>query len=654
MVIFRILPSERNRVLDRRAANGIRGGFLVHLLPQSSLPACLMPPTHPAGPLYDSADVFCDAAVVRCRALRRDPSFSPTARSIARAIQHHALADFLKARAEVAVDPSLAKAVRFAQVGSDWVGIVPHIARILASADDCQHGQAPTPAAKILTALVTETHLAPPNSSAARVLGALWSETAAPYLLHLSSWLEHGTVHDASGDFFIHRDVDAVVEAGKPPGHAFIVDHSRLPDFVTAESAHRIFFAGNVVNCIKRFGVSADTEAGLPGRGLTPQPEALPMAVRPDAVEYALRMPADADLVRRMMERDGAANVDLAMEAASRVWREASAARLSRLLPFSSLAPYLCALREYLLLGNGLFWSVFFAKFRDFSVCLHSGMTQAEVEAAERGLEYVIQSSLADVESPLGAPCVLQMAVSDDGAVVPCFELPFPVSAVVADCVERYQMTSAVAFGTRRVVLELEHCYSLLAAALRSNGSGSLKSVGGRARPLKSRTRTILKRCLMLRMRQSRFMQAFDDYLQVDVYESGFKPLLALTQKRVAPDSKSKGTEFDDIRAAHLQAVAGWVSQSLASSPSVKARLDAICGTCMELCEIVRRLLDDPGQGDDWRLDGLEASFKQNARLFVLLVGGGGMQNKMGNARVASLLWRCDWDGELSREVSYS
>lgn len=76
--------------------------------------------------------------------------------------------------------------------------------------------------------------------------------------------------------------------------------------------------------------------------------------------------------------------------------------------------------------------------------------------------------------------------------------------------------------------------------------------------------------------------------------------------------------------------------------------------TCMELGEVVRRVLDEPAHGDDWKLDGLEASFDQNARLFFLLDCGGGMQNKMGNAQAPALLWRCDCGGELSRDVSYS
>lgn len=217
-----------------------------------------MPPTYSSGAFYDYVDVMCYATVTLCRALRADPSRSPQRALSPRRIQLQTLVHFLAVRAQVAVNLLLLQSEIFNPVGSEWVETVPNVTPILAAVGAGNHGEAPTPAARILTALVAVTKPEPPISSTVRDLGAFWSKTAALYLLHLSSCLEHETIQDAAGDIFIHRDVDAAIEASSP-GRAFNVDlHNAI-----VENSCRITFAGNIDHWSKCFGVCADAQAGL-------------------------------------------------------------------------------------------------------------------------------------------------------------------------------------------------------------------------------------------------------------------------------------------------------------------------------------------------------------------------------------------------------
>lgn len=108
-----------------------------------------------------------------------------------------------------------------------------------------------------------------------------------------------------------------------------------------------------------------------------------------------------------------------------------------------------------------------------------------------------------------------------------------------------YQAAFPVAFGARRAVLDLGYCYYLLATQLRSNGGGGFKSVGGGARPLKARSRAILKRYIMLRMRKSRFMpvQAFAYFLAV-LYEYGLEAVARHCQKKRRPTAEARATNL--------------------------------------------------------------------------------------------------------------
>jgi hypothetical protein len=596
-----------------------------------------MPSRHAAGPAHDRAGEFCVRVGAACRHVRRDGSASPLAHALARAVQHHALSPYMRSCAAAAADPSRADA-RHEKVEGDWLELTPSLDRLVSAASGARETAS---AAAVLSCIAAELHGVPRGSHASGVINALWRDVFAAYAAHLTQWLEGGTVHDAAGDFFICRDVDGAREArpGMPPGHTFYVDLDRLPSFVTPDIAGRVFFAGHIVNCIQRFDVKLAPSEGEACRAADESQTSRTLHEVNGTVARTGSLRRTA--IQRMV--DDGRSVGLSLEAASLFWRDAASRRLSQLMPFSSLETYLCALREYLLLGNERFWRSFFAQLRGVRHVFHADMTGTEVDAAERCLERFVETSLADADADSGVPCILRVAVGSDGQLRPHFDVPFPASAVIANSAAKYSQAFAVAFGVRRVVHELEQCYSSILAATRVlvRARGGLQHVTSTP-PAR---RTLLRRCTLLRMRMSRFMQAFDDYLQADVFETGFRPLRKRVRRAgdAAGDAASpSSSDLDDIVAAHTATVDGWVSQSLARSEAVQRRLDEICESCLGLCQFVERVVEGTADDEDRHGGRLELAFEQNAHLLVRVVSS--LQGRVGSATVSALLLRLDWD----------
>lgn len=583
---------------------------------------------HVAGPTHTTAGILCESIVAECRRIRRDEAQSPVAHALARAVHYHAVLPFIRSTSAAAADLSCVHD-KHENAESSWLDIGSSLQRVVASTST--PSQICT-AANVLSCIADEMKILRRATHTSHILNAIWQDVFASYSVHLRQWLNSGTVLDASSDFFICRNVDSAADglSGMPPGHTFCIAYQRLPSFVTHEIAESIFFAGHVVNCFLRFDIDVHLTA-------------LPAKVDSDVHR---RSKGDYDACGRRSCVDTAihhiagsgADVGLSVEAASIMWRSAASARMSRLMPHSSITKYLRSLREYLLLGSEQFWRAFFSHLRSMRHLLQSDMKQVEVNAAEQSLEHIVDVALADTSSNSEIPCILRFAVESDGQLSPCFDLPFPASAVITNTAGKYSQAFSVAFGVRGVVYALEQCYRSIVEALRRPVSCDEEL------PNSDRTyqdqRFFIQKCALLRMRMSRFMQAFDDYLQVDVFETGFQWLL--NQLERAEDTRGSClVTFDAIVAAHTSTMDRWLLESFADSDAIQRRLKALFETCFGLCELTDSIISGKRMSSHQGYR-LEAAFDRNAELLIRMFAG--LQGRIGSSKVSILLMKTDWD----------
>jgi Gamma tubulin complex component C-terminal len=592
-----------------------------------------MSPGHIAGPRHDHARLVCDIIVANCRRIRRDEGQSPVAHALARAIQCHSTLPFQRSCSAAEADVSLAHA-EHEEAERNWLESVPSLQCALATTFAA--GTSST-AASILSCISSELNMLQRNSHASRTLAAIWQDVYSSYSGHLLQWLNCGTVHDASGDFFIYRNADETQTGltGMPGGHSFSIAWKRLPNFISRENAERIFFAGHVANCILRFDVDCGHRAL--DSDLSHVSSSTAISDADEVAEAVFRVGnggRQASVTASHLALRGA-EVDIAFEAASMLWRNTASMRMSRLLPQSSIGMYLRSLREYLLLGNEQFWRSFFVQLRSVRHMLRAEMTPSDINAAERALEHAIDLALTETSSSASVPCILRFVVETSGQLSPYFDIPFPASAIIAQSAAKYSQAFAVAFGIRGVVLELELCYGSIVAALRLPASSSWPGSG-----LSPEQRGMLHRCALLRMRMSRFMQALDDYLQVDVFETVFRSLRGHLES-TGNSTRSREILFDDVVVAHNYAVDRWLTESFVDSDAIQRRLDALWEACLSLCQFTNYVVSGHSvSSHEGHL--LEATFDRNAELLIRLLSS--LQGRIGSAKVSSLLLRLDWD----------
>lgn len=593
---------------------------------------------HVAGPTHAAAGLACDAVVAVCRRVRRDDRSSPVARALARAVHQHAVLTYVRSCSAAGANLTFADC-KHELAERNWLDILPSLQRITASV---LPGFESCTAARILSSIADEMRVVARDTDASRTLNAIWRDVFACYSGHLIQWLNFGTVHDASGDFFVCRNVDSssVSEnAGMPPGHTFRIAYDRLPNFVSREIADSIYFAGQVVNCILRFDV--DCTSIEPTRELPASPgaeeEKLPIVLEGSILGSRKGGARCVEATILEMQRNGA-SVGLSVEAASLLWREAASSRMSRLMPHSSIGLYLRSLRDFLLLGNEQFWRSFFSQLHTMRHILEIDAGALDVAAAERCIEHIVDTALADCNSSSQIPCILHFTVEADGQLSPYFDLPFPASAVIASTAGKYNQIFAVTFGVRGVVHSLERCYRSIAQVLRRRLSRASASSADRC--TSDRRRTLIKQCALLRMRMSRFMQAFDDYLQVDVFETGFLSLMEQIGN-AGDTSSTPSVPFDDIASAHTGVMERWLLESFADSDALLRRLHALFDACYGLCDYTESIIDGTIES---ALQGhrCEAAFNRNIELLVRMLSG--LQGRIGGSKVGVLLMKIDWD----------
>lgn len=594
---------------------------------------------HVAGPSHAAAGLACERIVALCCRIRRDDRSSPLAHALARAVHEHAVLPFARSCSAGAADLSLIDS-NHELAERNWLDLLPSLHRVITIATTCAESRT---AARILSCLADEMRVLPRDIDASIILNAIWRDVFASFSGHLAQWLNFGTVHDASGEFFICRNVDfpATGQAGIPPGHTFRIAYDRLPTFVSREVADSIFFAGQVMNCILRFDV--DCVANEPAREVS---ESIGIAVDPlPGRRWDERIPADqkngsscVEAAILEMRRNGA-NIGLSVEAASLVWRKAASSRMSRLMPHSSIDLYLHALREYFLLGNEQFWRSFFSQLHTMRNVLKADVGALDIDAAERCIEHIVDTALADSHCNSLVPCILRFDVETDGQLSPYFDVPFPASAVIASTSGKYSQVFSVAFGVRGVVHSLERCYRSITQALRPR-PGCASRVCAKLCSMSDKQRIRIQQCALLRMRMSRFMQAFDDYLQVDVFETGFLSLLEHIGD-VGDVNFTPAVPFDNIANAHAGVMNRWLLESFADMDAVQRRLHALFDACYGLCGYTESIIDG---STDSSLQGHrhEAAFDRNVELLVCMLSS--LQGRIGGSKVGVLLMKVDWD----------
>lgn len=599
----------------------------------------MLPSPHFAGPSHAAAGLACDRIIALCCRVRRDDRSSPVARALARAVHEHAVLPYLRSCSAAAADLSF--------VDSDhelaertWLELLPSLQRVTVVATP---GSDSRVAARILSCIAEEMTVIPQGIDASTVLNAIWRDVFATYSGHVAQWLNFGTVHDASCDFFVCRNSDstAVVQAGMPPGHTFRIAYDRLPSFISREVADSIFFAGQVVNCILRFGVDSVSEEPTREAPESSGVELDPLPFPRCDERFPVSPESGASLVETAIleMRKNGANIGLSVQAASLVWRKAASSRMSCLMPHSSIDLYLRALREYFLLGNEPFWRSFFSQLHTTRHLLTADAGTLDSAAAERCIEHIVDTSLADSSGSSFVPCILRFDVEADGQLTPYFDVPFPASAVIASSSSKYSQIFGVSFGVRSVVHALERCYRSIAHSFRRRHGGASRTSPKQC-PMSDMQTIRIQQCALLRMRMSRFMQAFDDYLQVDVFEAGFLSLLEQIGDLGNTDP-TLAVPFDHIVNAHACVLDRWLLESFADMDAIQRRLHALFDACYGLCgyteDVIDGRTDSSPQG--YRH---EAAFDRNAALLVRMLSS--LQGRIGASKVGVLLMKVDWD----------
>jgi Gamma tubulin complex component C-terminal len=618
-------------------------------------------------PRVTRARTLCTKVAATCHIIRRDPISSAVARACARAIYVRAVHPF---QASCAAEATCATSAHFHICVNEWLDLSPVLCELTTAAASKQ-----VSSHSLMSHMASDFHRVPRNSQADRVFTAIWRDSLSAYSYPLQQWLLSGSLHGNPQDFFIVTTASVVaasctsVYSHSSPlspspcfdtelrhhttHNAYFVDRNRLPSFISQAVADRILFVGRVSS----FAIS--------------------MLEEPTVVECSQRaIRKGYDTANDFAGLDDMATcgrqVELAFESASVMWRDVAAMRLTRLIPSKHLRAHLSALRCVLLLGNDLLWRIFVANLGSFRHLFHPGMTAAQMEVADRMLERIVDASVASNVGSISTDsrettgllqrqhCVLRLKSTTNGDLLPSIDLPFPSSAVVGNSEAKYRHVFAIAFGVRRAVLELNQCFAEILITWRS----IWRDVDSQSPAQRRLKQEVLRKCSLLRTRMSGFVQAFDNYLQVDVFECGFQSVLRavdLMDRGYFSGESTSGSNgsatgstklravvtsgFSGAAEAHAAAIDSWVSQSLAGTDALRQRLSGVCVSCLELCEVCHDAISGhlPLQSSleaGWRI---ENAFMLNAGLLVRVVSN--LQGRIGSSHIGLLVSRLDPTG---------
>jgi hypothetical protein len=555
-----------------------------------------------------------------CRRIQRRRNASPLARALARSIHCHALAPYERCRASVHGNPALWVSGERSRVISAWADLAPVLHSVITRVEEvltgdervASSGGPRTIAAIVFSSLEDGLRKLIPSSSARRTMQSVWADVLSVFAVHLDLWLERGLIFDDFGDFFITTSPpgpDSNTTTGERQAY---VEPGRLPSFISAENAELILRTG----CIVR-GTKGLTRPRLADVG------------RSDGRPSDLQV---VPFVSKSMLENGLM-MSLRVDAACATCKEWISRELSRVVPAFEVATVFRALRGYLLLGHEGVWRSFFAQFRTIRHLVRPQMTAAESGAVDGHLEKMVSSSIGDHDWGGGELLQFRLHVGKDGGVTASYTIPCPVNYMLRSSGRGgYGEIFATTFLVRHTAHELERCYLSIASVYRSKPFR-----GDRARQAE------LKRFSLLRMRMSRFVQAYDDYLQMDVFESEFQSLMRRAVAKLDSDGShiAAPLPFDDMLGAHLKALDSWLVHSLASSAPIKRRLEAICEACLQFCHAVRDFLDGDSRCES-RVQAIEADFLKNAHLFLRVLSS--VHSRIGGAQISMLLMRLDFN----------
>jgi hypothetical protein len=563
---------------------------------------------------------------VSCRRILRNQSASPQVRAMAHSIQNQALVPYQKCCAAILTNPALAVDLPYYVILSTWVDLAPLLHVLVRRVEDAlsvnvdviSADTAPCPASVVLSSVEGSLLTLVPSSHAHRVLQSVWADLFSVFAGHMDLWVGRGVTFDEFGEFFIGPSKTDSNSFSSPSIAYPRVNSSNLPSFMSRENAEQLILCGCVTSSLQ--GVNP---AGTTGSGV--------------------RRPLDHHCVTQFVTTDmveNGRNIALAIDAASSQCRESTCHELSRVIRSRDLNITLRALRGYLLLGYEGVWRSFFSQLRSFRHLFRRSMTAPDIVTAERCLENVLYSCLSEYCVESGDHFKFQLHVRTDGAITPLYVIPRPVSFIFPPTSAKFDSIFSVAFQVREAVHELERCYMSIATAYRS--------VEMRKNSTKFST---LKKCSLLRMLMSRFLQAYDEYLQMDVFESQFRGLIHAASKMESENGDEKRNVFDVLLALYSKVLDTWFVHSLASSGAITRRLDAICKSCLQFCQHVDDFLAG-STFDDLLAHRAEADFDKNACLFLRVVSS--VQSRVGGAQVSMLLMRMDFNNYIrSRQFAH-
>jgi hypothetical protein len=596
-----------------------------HLETSNSLSSAHSPPCAGLGASMDvRASRLFGAIAVSCRRILRNQRASPQVRSMARSIQNRVLIPYQKCFAAVSANPALAVYPPYSVAFSMWVDLAPILHIIARRVEDALSVKdamlsevSACPASVVLSSLEESILNILPSSHAHQAVQSVWADVFAVFAVHINLWVDSGEIFDEFGEFFIvssKSDSNPLSSPGIPyPRYV----SRRLPSFMSPENAEQIILCGHIISSIN---------------GVSPAGTNCSCVRRPST---SLRVPhfVTADMV------ENGRRIALAIDAASSRCKESTCHELSRVIPSCDVNRTLRALRGYLLFGYERFWRSFFTQLRRFQDLLRPSMTAPEVETAERCLKNILNSCFSDDRVEMVDLFRFQLHVRMDGTITPSYIIPHPVAYMFPPTSAKFSDIFRVAFEVREAVYELERCYMLIATAYRS--------VKNRKNGVKLST---LKKCSLLRMLMSRFLQAYDEYLQMDVFESAFLGLIDAASKMERENGQERRDVFDEVLALYNKALDTWFIHSLASSDAVTRRLDAICKGCVQFCHHVDDFLAG-STFDDVLAHRIETDFEKNASLFLRVVSS--VHSRVGGAQISMLLMRMDFNNYLhSRQYS--
>lgn len=427
----------------------------------------------------------------------------------------------------------------------------------------------------------------PVTDLAFQVLSKVWDDLVVILRSHLHLWCTCSVVEDPRHQFFIS-------DQSQPR-----VVPERLPQFISPAVADRFLFIGNARKC--RIVLAKERREPLDDPG---------------------DIPALCDIMTNPI------SAELEIEAASLKWREEAAESLSQILPIGRIRNRIVLLRQYLLLGDSIFWRSFFDELRAKPSLLSSrDLEPRERNKVQRSISDILSytfddfasenSALAEKSAPWDS--ILKLHVTPTGDLVPQFTLGFAESRVLASKASVYCDVFAITFNIRRVGCELRDAYAkiqLLEHQLRQ---------GPNLQTRRQRTSSLVQ-IRELRRIMGMFIDGFEWYLQVEVLEPNINKVLNLLDTPTRKGTKFSDSPdkpfFDVIYSTHETVMNDIFSKCFVGQRQINARLNGIFASCFSLSDFVQELTVEALKNNSFAdtLSALEQSFSRNVGLLVRLL----------------------------------